>query len=172
MGIPTAPEPDGRRPYASGHNAESLGPRSSHQRAYNDKPSRSFPTSGLPPLRAVPPAPLPLRALTGLRAVVSPSVLYFFSPSRHVCSLRYTKILRAFYRSFLSPRVFRLGQALLLRAQVSIGLSIIPQYALRAPSSPSVPFNASLRALFRGLFRAPHAITSCSVPWGTWEPRT
>ncbi|KAK2020997.1 hypothetical protein LX32DRAFT_281132 [Colletotrichum zoysiae] len=135
------------------------------------KPSRSCPTSGLPyPARFLQRRCLSvLSRRTPCRCFPPPCSIFFSLP-------RVTSVLYATPKSsVLSTALFsllvffRLGQALLLRAQVSMGLSIIPQYPLRAPSSPSVPFNASLRALFRGLLRAPHAITSCSVLWGAQE---
>ncbi|WDK09964.1 hypothetical protein CGRA01v4_01243 [Colletotrichum graminicola] len=111
MGIPTAPRPDGR-PRASGHMLSHSVLRSSYQRAYDNKPSRSFPTSGSP---AMPPAPLPLRALAGLRAIVSPPCS-IFSRSRVMSVLNTNaSIHRALHLPFFLS-YFSCGQALLLRA--------------------------------------------------------
>ncbi|KAK1968522.1 hypothetical protein LY78DRAFT_421926 [Colletotrichum sublineola] len=114
-------------------------PRSSYQRAFDDKPSRPFSHVGAPHGSSC--------------AVTSPcsrrTPCHCFPP----CSLSsHSRVMSVLYATpafsvpstplFLSS-CYTCGQALLRRAP-----NILPP-PFRAPSSPSVPFNASLRALFR-----------------------
>ncbi|KAK1595082.1 uncharacterized protein LY79DRAFT_118516 [Colletotrichum navitas] len=152
--------PDGR-PRASGRLLNHSVPRSSYQRAYDDKPSRSFPKSGSP---AASPAPLPLRALAGLRATVSlPCSIFSRSRVMSVLNATPTFTVLSVHHSF--SRIFSCGQAVLLRApsfhrpfHYTPAYPLFPSVLRRVRPSRSTPPSVPP-------FRAPHAITSCSVPW-------
>ncbi|KAK1975234.1 hypothetical protein LZ30DRAFT_738223 [Colletotrichum cereale] len=125
------------------------------------------------------PAPLPLRALSLSRRTpchcFPPCSLFSLCFSRAVSVLHATPTFSVLcLPRFLSWCFSGGGQALLLRAGVSMVLSIhptptlrdpFPSLPLRAPSSPSVPSNASPPPCPPPCSSRHRAITSSSAHW-------